>query len=221
MLRTLRHIPLFRICFLQNTLFSFPSKMKNSLKMSSLWLNHETQKPLSIVNKVSCYICCNNCATYHIYTRKPKSTNHTEKLNNLHLFFILVRYSFQLKLFWRHTLHPYDVSICKYVCKLALTLLTMDSGYYFMVSHLHRHFQAVLLSTIQLKNLTLVITLAGRSQCFTGIVAIYLNLFACHISMLHLEQIFVYHFFPHFLTKYDFQHFYQSQPSHAPLCIIG
>lgn len=102
MLRTLRHIPLFRICFLQNTLFSFPSKMKNSLKMSCLWLNHETQKPLSIVNKVSCYICCNNCATYHIYTRKPKSTNHEEKLNNLHLFFILVRYSFQLKLFWRH-----------------------------------------------------------------------------------------------------------------------
>lgn len=97
----------------------------------------------------------------------------------------------------------------------------MDSGYYFMVSHLHRHFQAVLLSTIQLENLTLVITLAGRSQCFTGIVAIYLNLFACHIPMLHLEQIFVYQFFHIFWQKYDFRHFYQSQPSHAPLCIIG
>lgn len=72
---------------------------RGHIKMSCLWLNHETQKPLSIVNKVSCYICCNNCATYHIYTRKPKSTNHKEKLNTLHLFFILVRYSFQLKLF--------------------------------------------------------------------------------------------------------------------------
>lgn len=31
----------------------------------------------------------------------------------------------------------------------------MDSGYYFMVSHLHRHFQAVLLSTIQLEKLNI------------------------------------------------------------------
>lgn len=31
----------------------------------------------------------------------------------------------------------------------------MDSGYYFMVSHLHRHFQAVLMSTIQLEKLNI------------------------------------------------------------------
>lgn len=95
----------------------------------------------------------------------------------------------------------------------------MDSGYYFMVSHLHRHFQAVLMSTIQLENLTLVITLAGRSQCFTGIVAIFqIHLFAtclCYIPNKYLSTTF-----STFLTKYDFQHFCQSQPSHEPFWII-